>query len=580
MDAYQYDSNVVQVQNHSWGVSQTFTGQMGPSLLEGVGLTNAFVNGREGRGTIMVRSAGDGRSIQQDANDSGYASDPHVIAVAAIDQNGRVASYSDFGACVLVAAPSGDPTAGFTPLFTTDLNGADGVNTINFLQPDLNDYVFSGLGFYGTSASAPQIAGVVTLMLSANPSLTWRDVQAILALSSRHFDFADPDVTTNGAGFIVSHNLGFGVPDAGVAVQLAQVWTNLPPATNITVSSSEPALIPPNGLDVVMVDNLGLPIYNAVALPDLGKQADSPTASLPLVDCGMATNPITLNLTNKAALIERGGANSFAQKLQYAAAAGAAFAVVYNYPAAAGSNGAPGGDFLFPLGGTDFTPIPAVFIGNSDGAQLLSLQDNNPGAGAQIALDSATYTFNVSQSLACEHVALRITADNLIRGNLRLTLTSPSGTRSVLGRYNADTNSGPSDWTYYTTHCWFENSAGVWTVAITDEGQGDSSSLNTVNAVSLTITGVPSTGSLNKDAILESYLSHRGNVVANLSPWNATLARVSWNTVAGASYNILAGTNAAALSLVTNVSGRFPTAEWFTPFGANGNQFIAIDPNP
>src|SRR5581483_3810406 len=51
MDAYQYDSNVVQIQNHSWGVSLLYPGQTGPTLLEGIGLTNAFFNGRGGRGT-------------------------------------------------------------------------------------------------------------------------------------------------------------------------------------------------------------------------------------------------------------------------------------------------------------------------------------------------------------------------------------------------------------------------------------------------------------------------------------------------------------------------------------------------
>jgi len=66
------------------------------------------------------------------------------------------------------------------------------------------------------------LPGLAALILSANTNLTYRDVQQILILSARHFDFADPDVATNGAGLKMSHNLGFGIPDAGVAVNLAR----------------------------------------------------------------------------------------------------------------------------------------------------------------------------------------------------------------------------------------------------------------------------------------------------------------------------------------------------------------------
>ncbi len=189
MDAYQYESNVIAVQNHSWGESYTYGGLLAPTALEQVGISNAITKGRGGLGTIFVRSCGDGRGIGQDANDSLYASDPRVIGVGGVINSGRVASYSDTGASVLVAAPGGDPN---NPLFTTDLLGTDGVNQLNFFPPnqDLNDYVFSSLGFVGTSASAPLVTGVAALMLSVNTNLTWRDAQHILLLSARHFDWA------------------------------------------------------------------------------------------------------------------------------------------------------------------------------------------------------------------------------------------------------------------------------------------------------------------------------------------------------------------------------------------------------
>jgi len=109
---------------------------------------------------------------------------------------GRVATFSEFGASILVAAPSGDKDSNEVGLFTTDLLGSGGVNVASNKPPNLDlwDYVYPttgapDTGFSGTSASAPQIAGVAALILSANTNLTYRDVQQILILSARHFRF-------------------------------------------------------------------------------------------------------------------------------------------------------------------------------------------------------------------------------------------------------------------------------------------------------------------------------------------------------------------------------------------------------
>ena len=42
--------------------------------------------------------------------------------------------------------------------------------------------------FNGTSSAAPTVAGVIALMLDANPNLTWRDVKHILATTSAKVD--------------------------------------------------------------------------------------------------------------------------------------------------------------------------------------------------------------------------------------------------------------------------------------------------------------------------------------------------------------------------------------------------------
>src|SRR5262249_21229540 len=150
--------------------------------------------------------------------------------------------------------------------------------------------------------------------------------------------------------------------------------------------------------------------------------------------------------------------------------------------------GAPGGDTLFPMGSTDFVPVPAVFIGHTAGEGLKALFQTNTLARAQIHLETTNYVFAVTNTLISEHVGLRVMTDHPLRGDLRITLVSPAGTRSVLQRFNADENPGPVDWTYYSTHHFFESTAGNWTAYFSDEYAGFSGN---VLSVSLILSGVP-----------------------------------------------------------------------------------------
>jgi subtilisin family serine protease len=606
MDMFQYQSNSVAVQNHSWGPAGVMQTAITP--LEDAGISNTVTLGRAGRGVVVVRAIGEDRSSEANANDDGYSADPRSIAVAAVRRDGRVASYSDPGACVLVAAPAGDPSSGFPPLLTTDLLGTDGVNRINFFPPfqDMNNYAWGSLGQSGTSFSAPQIAGIAALMLSANPSLSYRDVQQILILASRHFDFADPDVVTNGAGFVVSHNLGFGVPDAGAAVNLARDWPSRPAASQITFTATNPAVIPDDGLRVLITGG-GIPanLASIHCLPDTGPHADSPTPLLPLVDFGYGTNLVGYNLTNKAALVQRGG-STFANEISLAAQAGAAFAVVYNYD----TNSSGGGDQLTAMAGTDFVPVPAVFIGHSDGAALLNLFQTNSAALGQIHLANTSYVFSVTNTMICEHVGLRVQADHTSRSDVRITLVSPMGTRSVLQALNIDTEPGPADWTYYSTHHFFETTAGNWTAYFSDEGMAGTGS---VRSVSLILQGVPIhdrdqnglddfweitywdsifSQKASDDPDRDGYSNAREQLMdtdpayaedldynLDLSRWNSSLARVSWASSPYYRYEVWGGTNLNALTLMTNLPGRFPETEWFTPYNAPTAQFFRVRAN-
>ena len=611
MDAYQYASNTVAVQNLSWGNGGLTLD--GPSLLEQIGISNALTLGRFGRGVIMVRSAGNDRPFGANCNDDGYPSDPRVIAVGAIFRDGRPASYTEPGACVLIAAPSGDNNIN---LFTTDLLGTRGANPLEYCPPfnpdcptkDLSDYVFNSLGFAGTSAAAPEVSGIAALILSANTNLTYRDVQQILIFSARYFAFVDPDVVTNGAGFRVGHNLGFGVPDAGAAVNLAQNWSNRPPLTNLILTATNPAAIPDDGLRLLAAA-IGTPQINFSirTLPSVGIQPDVPTAIVPLADVGGATNVIAQNLTNKAALIQRTMGINFSDQINRAAQAGAAFAVIFNSVTNVGS--CPGGDQLCNMGGTDYVPIPAVFIGLTDGSALRNLLQQGTNVLSQLKLQTTNYTFFVTNTLSCEHVGVRVKTDHPLRGDLRITLVSPQGTRSVLQRFNGDISAGPVDWTYYSTHHFYESSAGIWTVSFGDEFADN---FGNVQSVSLEIKGVAITDN-DEDGLddiwelanfgwlaseptddpdkdgnnnaREQILGTSPNAIdatfrLDFSRLDSTLGRLSWPSSEAFNYEVQTGTNVAILNMVTNVAGKFPETEWLTPFPTTGSQFFRVKAVP
>lgn len=608
-DMFQYMSNSVAVQNHSWLLSGS--GLLAASSTADEGLTNALVFGRNGRGVIMTRASGNERDIAGNANDQSYTADPRVITVAGVRITGRVASYSTPGASVLVAAPVGD--SGFPSLVTTDRRGSSfGYNAGIFYLDDSADYAFNSLSPQGTSFAAPQIAGLCALLLGANTNLTIRDVQQILALSSRHFDFADRDLTTNGAGLAVSHNVGFGVPDAGLAVRLAQVWSNRPPASTITLVSNVTRAIPDagflvraSGADAPTSVNLITGLMPEEGLhpetaPGENLRPDSPTASLPLAFVGQATSALTTNLVGKGALIQR-GTSTFYEKVKRAEDAGAAFAIVYNNA----------GDSLVSMQLTNgVLRIPSIFIGQTAGDTLAAVAQTNANLRTQLELDTARYPFAVTNELACEHVGVRLQTTHTFRGDLRITVTSPSGTRSILQRFNPFSGGGTlTDWTYYSTHHFFESTAGTWTVQVSDE---ETAGTGNVTSVSLILKGAPildadrdglddnwetaKLGSLafgaKDDPDGDGFSNAREQVIGShpnqmdspfpfaldASVWSTSLQllRVSWPAAAGRAYELRTNTNSAgAFSMLTNVMGRFPDGEVFVPYSA-GPQFFRL----
>jgi len=217
--ALSYHPEEIDIYSNSWGPAPTKLIAPGPLYEEA--MANSIANGRDGKGNIYVFAAGNGKQYDNNVNYNGYASSRYTIAVGAVDDNGVQSYYSEPGASMLLTAPSNGNTIGIT---TTDLTGAQGYSATECT----ND-------FGGTSSATPLVSGIISLMLEANPDLTWRDVQDILVHTTRKNDPDDEDWTENGAGLHVNHKYGFGLVNADAAVTMAtgSSWKTLPPAVDL-----------------------------------------------------------------------------------------------------------------------------------------------------------------------------------------------------------------------------------------------------------------------------------------------------------------------------------------------------------
>ncbi len=605
MDMFQHDLQAVSVQNHSWGNASAEVSA--PTALESAAISNAVENGRAGRGVVMVRSGGNDREQGNDVNDDAYANDPRVIAVAAVRRDGGIASYSNPGACLLVGAPSGDEddiTLPVDGVATTDRVGSRGYNRQTGAN-SLADYALGLSGFSGTSASAPQISGVAALVLSANTNLTARDVQQVLIHAARPPVGAtpDPDLHRNAAGYAVSHNVGFGVPDTGQAVRLAKDWTLRPPRVVESVVQEGPLGVPDAGLRF-WIQPVRSPEQSIVCEGAPGPHPDQPTGKWPITHVGLANAPLTANLTNRVALIQRGG-NTFREKLTFAARAGARFAVFYNNI---------GGTTLVPPGYTDFVGIPAVFIPQDDGEALAARLEAGERVEAELRLETVSKTFEVSRPLVCEHVGLRVRSNHDRRGDLRITLVSPGGTRSVLQRRNFDSEPGPVNWTYWSIQHFYESSVGSWRAEFSDQvasWEGE------ILEAELMVWGVAIEdtdkdglddawerrwfGNLESSAAMDPDLDGSSNAREqvlgtdptredepfriSVAPFDIASSRLSWPATDGLRYTVrrrglgLPSTGSPE-EIETVIPGRFPEIDWVVPWTSLPGVVYRVESTP
>jgi subtilisin-like proprotein convertase family protein len=219
-EALAWRTDIIDISNNSWGAADDGENLSITDPLVSAALANSVSNGRGGKGTIYVWSAGNGAASQDYANFDGFINQPETIGVGSINFQGTTSFYSEAGACVVISAPSDndDNQPGITT--TTLSTNGNYTNT-----------------FGGTSSAAPLVSGVLALVLEANPNLGWRDVQEVLISSARKVDASNAEWIQNGAGFNFHHSYGAGMIDAGAAIAAAQSHTNLGSRELITVAA-------------------------------------------------------------------------------------------------------------------------------------------------------------------------------------------------------------------------------------------------------------------------------------------------------------------------------------------------------
>lgn len=225
-EAMAHQNGVIHVKNCSWGSSRGFNPA---SPLFEAARRDGVLNGRGGKGILYVWAAGNNREAGQQGQKDGITSSMYINTVGALTNKGGLTYYSETGAHIILTAPS---SGGSRSIYSTDLRGKNGYNKRGSAQGEPSDLNYTD-SFGGTSSATPAVAGMMALMLEANPNLNWRDVKEILLRSATKINPTSSGWISHQGGRpslpAIKHHqsYGGGAANAAAAVALATQWESL-----------------------------------------------------------------------------------------------------------------------------------------------------------------------------------------------------------------------------------------------------------------------------------------------------------------------------------------------------------------
>ncbi len=217
----------------------------------------AATEGRGGRGVTILFAAGNGNEdISGPLTLDGFAANPWVIAVGAINASGVKTLYSDWGRDLDIMAPSCDIDLEDYDdpfdmekirdgIWTTDNTGFDGYAAGDHTP-----------GFCGTSSATPLAAGIIGLLLAADPDLTREEIYAIVTGTA---DKVSPgDARYDGEGFSLRYGYGRINALAAVTAACADGCDGAPPVEEEPIAPLEPEIDFVENMNTVTDDDIPL----------------------------------------------------------------------------------------------------------------------------------------------------------------------------------------------------------------------------------------------------------------------------------------------------------------------------------